>query len=88
MLDNPIFFDGLESLIRTVIPGALLYVAVVLAVRIFGKRSTSQMNNFDWIVTVGSGSLLASGVLLKDVTVLEAVPRSTRFWGCSGFLPN
>jgi len=49
-----------------------MYLAVVIAVRVFGKRSTSQMNNFDWIVTVAIGSLMASGVLLSDVTVFES----------------
>lgn len=31
------------------------------------------MNNFDWIVTVAVGSLLASTVLVKDVTLVEGV---------------
>lgn len=40
--------------------------------RILGKRTTSQMNNFDWMVTVAVGSLAASGVLLKDVPIADA----------------
>ncbi|KIN65850.1 Membrane protein-like protein [Sulfitobacter noctilucae] len=73
MINDPIFFDGFDGLLRTICAAVFLYVAVVVAVRIFGKRSTSQMNNFDWIVTVGIGSLMASGVMLEDVTVIESV---------------
>ena len=73
MFDDPVFFDGLGGILRTVVAAAILYGAVACAVRIFGKRSTSQMNNFDWIVSVAIGSLMASGVLLSSVTVLECV---------------
>ncbi|MAP96359.1 MAG: DUF421 domain-containing protein [Ponticaulis sp.] len=31
------------------------------------------MNNFDWIVTVALGSLVGSGIILKDITVLESL---------------
>ncbi len=72
MFDAPLFYDGAGGLIRTIFSAAFLYVAVICAVRLFGKRSTSQMNNFDWIVTVAIGSLMASGVLLSNVTVLES----------------
>ncbi len=73
MLDAPIFFDGSGGVVRTIFSAALMYVAIVIAMRLFGKRSTSQMNNFDWIVTVALGSLMASGILVADVTVLEGV---------------
>ena len=29
------------------------------------------MNSFDWIVTVAMGSLVASTIILKDISVLE-----------------
>ncbi len=66
------FFDGFNDLSRTLLSAPILYVAVILFVRISGKRSTSQMNNFDWVVTVAMGSLMASGILLKDITILES----------------
>ncbi|MCF7701740.1 DUF421 domain-containing protein [Loktanella sp. M215] len=72
MFDDPLLYDGVGGLLRTVCAAAIMYLTVVAAVRLFGKRSTSQMNNFDWIVTVAIGSLMASGVLLADVTVLES----------------
>ena len=66
-----IFYDGGAGLMRASVISAVLYVLVIAFIRFSGKRSTSQMNNFDWIVTVAMGSLVASGILLKDVTIAE-----------------
>lgn len=49
----------------------ITYGLIILFIRLSGKRSTSQMNNFDWIVTVTMGSVAASMILLDDVTLLE-----------------
>lgn len=65
-------FDGWEGIIKVCIAAPLMYSFVIAAIRIIGKRSTSQMNNFDWIVTVAVGSLTASGIILDSVTVSEA----------------
>ena len=66
-------FDGWEGIIKVLIAAPIMYISVVGAIRIIGKRSTSQMNNFDWIVTVAIGSLTASGIILDSVTVSEAL---------------
>ncbi|MDS9468738.1 DUF421 domain-containing protein [Paracoccus sp. MBLB3053] len=52
---------------------AAMYIAIVVLIRLSGKRTTSQMNNFDWVVTVSIGSLMSSGALMRDVSVLQAV---------------
>ncbi|PIW55250.1 MAG: DUF421 domain-containing protein [Sphingomonadales bacterium CG12_big_fil_rev_8_21_14_0_65_65_10] len=49
----------------------LTYVTIIALIRVSGKRSTSQMNNFDWVVTVTLGSISASMILLEDVTWAE-----------------
>lgn len=51
----------------------MVYVLIVLVTKISGKRSTSQLNNFDWIVTVMIGSLGASTILLKDIPFVEGI---------------
>jgi len=66
-------FDGWEGIIEVLLAAPIIYVAVILAIRLTGKRSTSQMNNFDWIVTVAIGSLTASGIVIESVSVLEAI---------------
>lgn len=73
MVDEPIFYDGLSGLIRTMTAVPFIYLTAVAAIRISGKRSTSQMNNFDWVVTFALGSLVASGIVLKGVTVIETI---------------
>lgn len=66
-----IFFDTIDKLGRIVLTSVLIYVLVVLVTKISGKRSTSQLNNFDWVVTVMIGSLGASTILLKEIPLIE-----------------
>lgn len=69
---DPVLLDEQSDLIRVIVSAPILYLTIVLLVRLSGKRATSQMNNFDWIVTVAIGSLVGSGIVLKGVTVIEA----------------
>ena len=66
-----ILFDNIDKLGRIVLTTITLYVLIVLITKASGKRSTSQLNNFDWIVTVMIGSLGASTILLKDIPIVE-----------------
>jgi len=58
---------------RVLIVGVLAYVALILLLRISGKRTLSKMNAFDLIVTVALGSTLASVLLSKDVALAEGI---------------
>lgn len=51
----------------------VFYVYVVALTRISGKRTTGNMNNFDWIITVAIGSVMASGILLRNVSMADAL---------------
>lgn len=66
-----IFFNGWEGLLRVLILGVLAYVALVVLLRISGKRTLSKMNAFDLIVTVALGSTLATVLLSKDIALAE-----------------
>lgn len=68
-----IFFDGWQGVIRILVSAPVIYIAIIVFIRFSGKRSTSQMNNFDWIVTVALGSLVGSGIILKDITVIDCL---------------
>lgn len=59
-----------NDLFRILLSGLFIYLIIILYLRVFGKRSTSELNNFDWIVTVSVGSIVASTVVLKDVSIL------------------
>ncbi len=65
------FFSSWQTLLRTLVVGALAYVTLLLFLRISGKRTLSKMNAFDLIVTVALGSTLATVVLSKDVALAD-----------------
>ncbi len=70
---SALLFDGWEGPLRTVVVGGLAYVAVVLLIRLSGKRSLSKMNAFDLVVTVALGSTLATILLDRAVPLVEGV---------------
>jgi uncharacterized membrane protein YcaP (DUF421 family) len=70
-MGNSAWFESWDSLFKIFIGSLVGYLMLIVFVRAAGKRSTSKMNNFDWIVTVAVGSVLASMAVLKDVTVAD-----------------
>lgn len=67
------FFNSWSGLGRTAVVGILAYVALILLLRISGKRTLSKMNAFDFVVTVALGSTLATILLSKQVALAEGV---------------
>jgi uncharacterized membrane protein YcaP (DUF421 family) len=70
---QPLLFDDWSGVARTIVVGALAYVAMVALLRISGKRTLSKMNAFDFVVTVALGSSLANVLLNESVTLAEGV---------------
>lgn len=70
---DKIFFDGSESLLRTLIIGVTAYACLLFILRISGKRTLSKMNAFDFVITVALGSTLATILLSKDVSLAQGV---------------
>lgn len=67
------WFDSWSDLIRVVAVGAPAYAALVVLLRVFGKRTLSKMNAFDFVITVAMGSTLATILLSADVSLAEGV---------------
>lgn len=67
------FLGDYEVILRTVIVGLLAYIALVVIVRFSGKRTLSQLNAFDFIVTVALGSILATIILDQNVSLLQGI---------------
>lgn len=67
------FFESWMGLFRTAVVGICAYAALLLLVRVSGKRTLSKMNAFDLIVTVALGSTLATILLSKDTALAEGV---------------
>lgn len=66
-------FDSWYDLGRLLVVGPVAYVALVLLLRISGKRTLAKLNAFDLVVTVALGSTLASVLLSSQVSVAEGV---------------
>ena len=66
-------FDSWTGLGRILIVGTLAYAALVLLLRISGKRTLTKLNAFDLIVTVALGSTLATVLLSSAVALAEGV---------------
>lgn len=67
ILDNP------AAVLRTVVVGIPAYLALVAILRLSGKRTLSQMNAFDFIVTVALGSTLATILLSPETSLVQGV---------------
>ena len=65
--------NGIEPLVRILIVGTLAYGALVLMLRVSGKRTLSKLNAFDLVVTIAVGSTLATTLLSRDVALLDGV---------------
>ena len=60
--------NALNAIILTTIG---IYIAVIVYTRIFGKRSFSKVTSFDFAMTVAIGSIIASTILSKSVSLTE-----------------
>jgi uncharacterized membrane protein YcaP (DUF421 family) len=68
-----VFYDGWQGLVRVVVVGGAGYVALILLLRISGKRTLAKLNAFDFVVTVALGSILATLLLSSTVALAEGV---------------
>ncbi|MDN3494236.1 DUF421 domain-containing protein [Winogradskyella bathintestinalis] len=62
--------DGLFAIILTAVG---IYIALVLLTRISGKRSFSKMSSFDFAMTVAIGSVLATVIISKSVSLQHGI---------------
>ena len=72
-MENPMFFDSWDAILRVLVLGSSAYLALVMLLRVSGKRTLAKMNAFDLVVTVALGSALATIILSKDVALAQGV---------------
>jgi len=65
------WFDTWADVGRILFVGVAAYAVLILVIRLSGKRTLSQLNAFDFIVTVALGSTLATILLSSDVSWTE-----------------
>ena len=73
MVDGAWFYDGWQGPVRILVVGTCAYVALVLLLRVSGKRTLAKLNAFDFVVTVAIGSTLATVLLSSSVALVEGV---------------
>lgn len=60
-----------DNLLSIVLTGIGIYIAILVFTRIAGKRSYSKMSSHDFAMTVALGSILASTVISKSISLIE-----------------
>ena len=71
-MDKWFAFD-IPSFVAIILTAIGIYIAIVIFTRIAGKRSFSKMSSFDFAMTVALGSMVATTVLSKSVSLWEGV---------------
>ena len=67
------WFSSLDPIVRVLLIGPVAYVAMVVAIRLSGKRVLSKLNAFDMVVTVALGSLLATILTSSDLALVTGL---------------
>ena len=69
----PFFFESWYNVIRTVTLSIIGFAALMVLLRGSGKRTLSKLNAFDFVFVVAVGSVFASTIISKDITLVEGV---------------
>lgn len=64
-------FQDWQAILRTILVGILAYVALVVFLRISGKRTLAKLNAFDLVVTVALGSTLSAILTQESIALAE-----------------
>ncbi|MFF9691078.1 DUF421 domain-containing protein [Streptomyces sp. NPDC014623] len=67
------FFDSWYDMLRVAVVTVCAYAALIVVVRLSGKRTLAKMNAFDLVVTVALGSTLATILLNRSVSLAEGI---------------
>lgn len=67
------FESSLQAIVAIAVSTLVIYIAVIVYTRIFGKRSLSKMSSFDFAMTVAVGSLIATTALSPSVSLIDGL---------------
>lgn len=62
-----------KTLFYVFVSTIVVFISIILLTRIFGKRSFSKMSSFDFACTIAVGSIIASTLLSKSVSLLQGL---------------
>lgn len=67
------WYGGWEPILRILVVGTLGYLALVVLLRVSGKRTLARMNAFDFVITVAIGAAFGRVLTARQVALAEAV---------------
>ena len=73
MDDTTFLWNGLQPIIRIILVGFTAYIAIVLILRISGKRTLARMSGFDFVIAVAVGAVFGRTLTTKDLSISEAL---------------
>jgi uncharacterized membrane protein YcaP (DUF421 family) len=82
----PFFFESWYNVGRTVTLSIITFAALIVLLRGSGKRTLSKLNVFDFVFVVAVGSVFASTIISKDVTLVEGIAALATLVGIQIFL--
>jgi len=66
-------FNGWDGVLRILLIAPAAYVALILILRISGKRTLAKLNAFDFIITIAIGSTLASVITSSTLSLVDGL---------------
>lgn len=73
MDETTFLWNGIQPIIRIIIVGFTAYIAIVLILKISGKRTLASMSGFDFVIAVTIGAVFGRTLTTKDLSISEAV---------------
>jgi uncharacterized membrane protein YcaP (DUF421 family) len=73
MDDTTFLWNGIQPIIRIVVVGVTAYLAIVLILRVSGKRTLASMSAFDFVIAVAVGAVFGRTLTTKDLSISEAL---------------
>ena len=73
MKEISFFWNGFEPLLRIIVVGTLCYIALVVILKVSGKRTLASLTAFDFVITVTLGAVFGRVLTAKNVSISEAV---------------
>ena len=73
MDDTTFLWNGIQPIIRIVVVGVAAYLAIVLILRVSGKRTLASMSAFDFVIAVAVGAVFGRTLTTKNLSISEAL---------------
>ncbi|MEN7536285.1 DUF421 domain-containing protein [Aurantiacibacter flavus] len=67
------WFDSWTDIAQIALTSLCIYALIIVLLLLAGKRSLAKLNVFDLVVTIALGSILASTMIVKDISLSDGL---------------